>query len=137
MPIRKKICHACEAGVEGKCTTKNVVYKIECKLCQDIDYIGETKRPVRLRFNEHLRDSKNKSKDTPFGDHMRDHHPDTSITASSLRLHILRRCKDVASLKITESKYIRDLRPKLNTQNSSSLKKIILGTYYSTNLSRL
>ena len=120
-PSGNKTCHACEAGVKGRCTTKNVVYEIKCMLCQaqDINYIGETKRLIRLRFNEHLRDAKNKTRDTPFGDHMREHHPDQVLTASSLHLRILRRCKDVAALKITESKYIRDLHPKLNTHTSS------------------
>ena len=118
-PSGNKICHACEAGVKGRCTTKNVVYEIKCMLCQDTTYVGETKRLVRLRFNEHLRDAKNRTSDTPFGDHMRDHHPDDRIAATSLQLRILRRYKDVAALKITESKYIRDLRPKLNTQTSS------------------
>ena len=118
-PSGHKTCHACEAGVRGKCTTKNAVYKITCTICNDADYIGETKRPVRLRYNEHLRDAKNKTTDTPFGDHIRTHHPDNDITTSSMHLQILRKCKDVAELKITESKYIRDHRPKLNTQTSS------------------
>lgn len=118
-PSGSRTCNACEAGVEGKCTTKNVVYEIKCTLCQDTNYVGETKRPVRLRFNEHLRDAKNKTRDTPFGDHMHHRHPEANITASTLNLIILRRCKDVASLKITESTCIRDLSPKLNTQTSS------------------
>ena len=118
-PSGSKTCNACEAGLRGKCTTKNVVYEIQCALCQNTNYIGETKRLIRLRFNEHLRDAKNRTTDTPFGDHMRQHHPDAVLTASSLRIRILRRCRDVASLKITESKYIRDLQPKLNTLTSS------------------
>ena len=118
-PSGNKTCYACKAGVQGKCTTKNVVYEIKCTICKDSDYIGETKRQIRLRFNEHLRDAKNKTRDTPFGDHMRVHHSDTTIANTSLSIRILRRCKDVASLKITESKFIRDLRPKLNIQTSS------------------
>ena len=118
-PSGNKTCHACEAGVAGRCTTKNVVYEIKCTLCQDTNYIGETKRPVRLRFNEHLRDAKNKTSDTPFGEHMRNQHPDAGISSTTLNIKILRRCKDVASLKITESKCIRDMNPKLNTLTSS------------------
>ena len=117
-PSGNKTCNTCEAGLRGRCTTKSVVYEIACTLCKDT-YVGETKRLVRLRFNEHLRDAKNKTTDTPFGDHMRKQHPDAHISASTLNIKILRHCKDVASLKITESKYIRDLKPKLNTQMSS------------------
>ena len=117
-PSGNKICNTCSAGLERKCTTKKVVYEIKCTICQDT-YIGETKRLVRLRFNEHLRDAKNKTIDTPLGDHMRNQHHDVNITVSSLNIRILRHCKDVASLKITESKCIRDMKPKLNTQRSS------------------
>ena len=65
-PSGNKTCHACEAGVDERSTTKNVVYKITCTICQNADYIGETKRQARLRFNEHLRDAKNKTIDTPL-----------------------------------------------------------------------
>jgi hypothetical protein len=43
---------ACQAGLEGRCTTKNVIYRLDCTLCSKI-YIGETKRPVRERLLEH------------------------------------------------------------------------------------
>ena len=118
-PSGNKTCNACEAGLKGSCTTKNVVYEIECTLCQNVTYIGETKRLVRLRFNEHLRDAKNRTRDTPFGDHMSTVHPTATIASSTLKIKILRRCKDVASLKITESQCIRDINPKLNTHTSS------------------
>ena len=57
-PSGNKTCHACEAGVKGRCTTKSAVFRIRCAICQNADYIGETKRPVRLRYNEHLRNAK-------------------------------------------------------------------------------
>ena len=65
-PSGNKTCYACKAVVQGKCTTKSVVYEIKCTICKDSDYIGETKRQIRLRFNEHLRAAKNKPRDTPF-----------------------------------------------------------------------
>jgi len=41
------------------CNTTHVVYAINCKLCKDVFYIGETERKVSARFKEHLRDIKN------------------------------------------------------------------------------
>ena len=58
-----RLCNCCEAGLRGRCQTKNVVYRMDCMLCQKDEsfYIGETRRSVRLRYNEHLRDAKTKT----------------------------------------------------------------------------
>ena len=66
-PAGNRTCHTCEAGLVGKCHTKNVVYKITCNLCSDISttYVGETRRSVRERYMEHLRDFKNKTPKLP------------------------------------------------------------------------
>ena len=120
-PAGNKKCNTCEAGLSGRCHTKDVVYKITCTLCDQTPsfYIGETKRRVRDRFNEHIRDAKNKTTNTPFGDHVTRRHPDSSITSASFEISIERVCKDVADLKIAESIEIRNQRPNLNTQTSS------------------
>ena len=62
---------------------------------------------------------KNRAPATPLGDYLRQHHTDVISTTASLRIPVLRWWKDVASLKITELKYIRDLQPKRNTLKSS------------------
>ena len=36
------------------CNTKNLIYMIRCKRCH-LQYIGETKRRLKDRFNEHRR----------------------------------------------------------------------------------
>ena len=36
------------------CETFNVIYLIQCRLC-NLQYIGETKRRLKDRFNEHRR----------------------------------------------------------------------------------
>ena len=122
-PAGKRVCNTCEAGLAGKCHTKNVVYKISCDLCASNDsnaiYIGETKRSVRERFNEHLRDAKNKTKNTPLGEHVSKKHPSDTITHTSFQITILQICKDVAELKISESIHIRNQRPNLNIMSSS------------------
>ena len=120
-PAGSRRCNTCEAGLPGRCHIKNAVYKITCNLCSEdpATYIGESKRRVRDRFNEHLRDAKNHTKDSPLGDHTALKHPASSIDSSSFSISILRVCKDVADLKISESVEIRNQRPSLNTQTSS------------------
>ena len=120
-PAGNRTCHTCEAGLAGKCHTKIAVYKITCKHCPDntTTYVGETRRSVRERFMEHLRDFKNRTSKTPFGDHRKTSHENKAVTSTSLYIEILQVCKDVAELKIAESIHIRNHRPNLNTQTSS------------------
>lgn len=119
-PAGNKKCHCCMSGLDGRCHTKNAVYMITCELCtHKPTYIGESKRSVRLRYNEHLRDAKNQTKNTPFGEHFMRCHPDTKIDEKSLSIKILQICKDVAELKIAESIEIRNRKPKLNIMFSS------------------
>ena len=120
-PAGAKRCNTCEAGLTGQCHTKNAVYKIICNLCAEKPaiYIGESKRRVRDRFNEHLRDAKNRTPNTPLGDHIIRMHQPSRVTSKSFKISIERVCKDMADLKIAESVEIRNQRPSLNTQNSS------------------
>ena len=62
-PAGNKKCHSCMSGLDGKSQTKNAVYVITCNICTPKEsYIGESKRSVRLRFNEHLRMPKTRRK---------------------------------------------------------------------------
>ena len=118
-------CNMCKSDFSGDCTQKNVVYRLNCKLCEgkgdDGTYIGETKRPVRLRFNEHLRDALSASEGTPMGDHFREHHPGAPLNKSSLPLQVrvLYRSKDHPDRKIAESLLIKANRPHINSNLSS------------------
>ena len=94
------------------------MYELDCRLCGD-KYIGETKRPLRLRYNEHLRDATNKTADTPLGDHFADKHPQDNATDTTLAVKIIRKCIDEADRKIAESVAIRDATPTLNTYTAS------------------
>ena len=102
---------------------KNLVYELTCNICQrndqDATYIGETKRPVRLRFNEHLRDAHNETEDTPMGDHFREYHTGTDGGANPLGIRILYRSKDHPDRKIAESLLIQKKHPQLNSNTSS------------------
>ena len=89
-------------GLGGRCHTTNVVYEIVYELCEDCEenktrntYIGEIKRNVRLRFNEHLRAARHRTPDTPLGDHMTTCHQDRlSDIDSCFRISILKVCND-------------------------------------------
>ena len=116
-------CHTCVSGFSGDCTQKNVVYRLTCKVCQEKGqesiYIGETKRPVRLRFNEHIRDALNASEGTPMGDHFNERHPSTDVPSNPFLLEILYKSRDHPDRKIAESLLIKRNRPELNSNLSS------------------
>ena len=100
-------CNCCEAGLRGECRSKNVVYRMDCKLCRmdESFYIGETRRSVRLRYNEHIRDAKNNKTDTPFGLHQAKH-PGVQLNHSNVSIKILHVSKDGPDRKIWESIYM-------------------------------
>ena len=117
-PSGSQHCHACHAGLQNVCHTKNVVYELVCGLCGKT-YVGETSRPVRLRYNEHLRDGVNKKAGTPLGEHFLQEHPDQSPTDTMLTARIVRKCADEADRRIAESITIRDTMPGLNDNTTS------------------
>ena len=117
-------CNLCMSDFKGDCTRKNVVYKIHCKICQkegiDATYVGESMRPIRLRYNEHRRDAINRTPNTPLGDHfLREHTHNTATDSDILQLRILYRAQDHPDRKIAESILIRSETPTLNIQGSS------------------
>ena len=95
-----------------------IIYYVECNLC-GVAYVGESKRPIRLRFNEHVLDAKKHSGDTPFGDHFRERHSEDVLPEHPLSIKILHRAKDHPNRKIMESLYIRQLKPVLNKNVAS------------------
>ena len=111
-------CHSYAAGLLGKCQNAGVVYQVICELCNQT-YIGETGRPVRLRYNEHFRDAINARGDSPWGDHFRERHPQCRPEPSHMKVKIMQFCDDHRDRKIAESLWIRQLRPALNTNIAS------------------
>jgi len=120
-PAGRRTCHTCSNGLKGRCTRKNVVYKITCNSCLGIFYVGETKRSIRDRYNEHLGDARLRREYTPLGEHMIGKHSNMehSDTNTNFKVEILATARDNADLKVLESLHIRNLRPQLNTQTTS------------------
>ena len=82
-------------------------------------YIGETKRPVHLRFNEYIRHALNVSEGTPMGDHFREQHSATDAASIPFKVQIIHKAKDHPDRKIAESLLIKRNRPALNSNVSS------------------
>ena len=124
-PSGNKICHTCKNGFSGKCSTKNTVYRVTCRMCEAERrvscYIGESHRPVRYRFNEHLSDARLRKMDTPLGEHILQYHTDITNTQinSAFSIKLLDTGKDCADVKIKESIHIRNTKPSMNTMTSS------------------
>ena len=72
-PSGHKRCHTCDNGLAGRCATRMAVYKISCRACANAGtqatYIGQSRRPIRVRFNEHLGDARLRRPDTGLGEH--------------------------------------------------------------------
>ena len=98
---------------------------ITCVICQGkgehMTYIGETQRPIRLKFNGHFLSAKNKTPDTPIGDHFIADHQDYQIQRHDILLNVqnLQKADDHPHGKICESLYIRKEKVMLNRNVSS------------------
>ena len=65
------------------CNTSNIVYIIECDKCNE-RYIGETKRKMKERLDEHRRDIRNETKNA-IGDHFNlPGHSEANINITSI-----------------------------------------------------
>ena len=83
----------------------------------------ESKRPLRLRYNEHFRCAVNETKLTPIGDHFESCHgavtKEEKLADPPLQVKVLMKTRDHPDRKIAESMCIRDLKPQLNENMSS------------------
>ena len=108
-------CISCQAGIRKEdCETKGAIYLLKCTLCFE-EYVGESQRPIRTRLQEHHADARKRTKNTPWGDHMKHCHPDTPVDKTPVfRATILAIELRVTRRKIREAIEIRDCKPKIN-----------------------
>ena len=112
-------CNTCECLDKGNCTASNVVYEITCLLSDcNSKYIGETYRPLHLRFIEHWRSANNpKAKsyvNKPLAKHYTAHHPNCK---PKLSLKILEKASSTNNRKIREARLITKLKPSMNDRS--------------------
>ena len=63
-----QICANIEGGDKYHCGSRIVVYKIQCKLCQEF-YIGKTNKSLKERITQHFNSYKNRAKNSPLWSH--------------------------------------------------------------------
>ena len=88
------------------------VYKFECDLC-DADYVGYTARHLHQRFNEH--------KYSAIGRHL-EQHGLLKTDLDDKQFSVLNKCRSKFDCLIFEMLFIKELNPKLNTQDSIHAK---------------
>ena len=91
----------------------NVVYKFSCLRDADRSYIGQTKRHLVTRVNEHVALSSSKSE---IKSHIRNCPICYKKKFNVDNFQILKKCKNSFNTCISEALFIRKFRPKLNKQ---------------------
>jgi len=86
-----------------------VVYKFSCDLC-DTDYVGYTSRHLFQSIAEH--------KHSATGKHLKEEHK-LQTTNLQDQLIVLKKCRTKFDCLIYEMLFIRNIKPKLNTQIQS------------------
>ena len=111
--------------------SSNVVYKFSCLRDAGCSYIGQTKRHLVTRVNEHVELKKLDQFDrqkSEIKNHMYDCSSCHEYKLGFNNFEILKRCQNSYNTKITEALCIKRLRPKLNkklmTKGCSYLLKV-------------
>ena len=116
-------CLTCKSGGVKICLKKNVIYRLQCKLCRE-KYIGETGRTLETRLEEHNGEARRRTVDKPWGDHMRAKHAGINLGVGDSifsAVSVVARASDRASRKLREAVEIRNEGPEINTSAGWSL----------------
>ena len=99
------------------CETFNVIYLIQCRLC-NLQYIGETKRRLKDRFNEHRRPILNPTGNyihTTVSEHfLTSNHSDDHmvlIPIEKLKMDVILSGKHVKSTLSIKLRQLRPIKP--------------------------
>ena len=91
-----------------------VVYKFACNLC-DADYVGFTSRHLFQRIAEH--------KYSAIGQHLKEDHKLQGYSVQK-QFTVLKKCRTKLDCLLYEMLFIRNIKPKLNTQSDSVRAKL-------------
>ena len=93
-----------------------VVYKFSCNLC-DSDYVGFTSRHLFQRIAEH--------KYSAIGQHLKEDHKLQGYSVQD-QFTVLKKCRTKLDCLLYEMLFIRNIKPKLNTQSDSVRAKLFI-----------
>ena len=96
------------------CQSKNVIYQLECKVCNE-KYIGETKRKLHTRIKEHLRATQLGDMKSAFAEHFSKQHQNIkNIPDYPFNTTIIERADNHTDRLIKEAIWIKKINPKIN-----------------------
>ena len=112
------ICVGIEGGDKYHCGTRVVVYKIQCRICQEF-YIGKTNKTLKERITQHFNAYKNKTTNSPLWSHESYFHGGALINNwetffEKYRVIVIRQNSDYVLNNIDEAEHITKLKPSLN-----------------------
>ena len=114
-------CLSCQAGIRASdCDKRGVIYSLRCNFCGE-EYIGESQRPLRTRLKEHQLQARNRTKYTPWGEHMDKHRNEQVEKKPVFAAKILAIEGDSNTRKAREAIEIRDKKPSINKSKGWSL----------------
>lgn len=105
---------ACDINNDAICHSRNVVYHITCRGC-GAHYVGSTTRPLHIRIQEHLRNTRNNNSSI---------HIHKATCNNPFDSEILTRENDKTLLRIKEAYFIRKLSPNLNRKEEIDFAKV-------------
>ena len=103
------------------CSAMGVGYSVTCVNCEKLgrksSYEGETGRPARVRFAEHISELERKVENNPLQKHTNLEHP---TTQGLFRFKILKKFRDPLTRQANEGVRIQDVGQSQNILNSKS-----------------
>ena len=112
--------HVCLDWKKSECDLTNAVYLLTCNVCGEQN-IGETARKLRLRLREHHFQAWNRSQESPWGEHMRQHQDVVINKKPVFTAAVLAVLAHGVTRKFRESIEIHERSPKINRSKSWSI----------------
>ena len=112
-PCHSKCSSCATAESSNDCKARLVVYLLSCSVCGD-QYVGQTSCELHERLSQHVYAVKKGDNDLTISTHFIENHSNVDIAERKFSSKILRKCRDFASMMITEALFIKKIEPKIN-----------------------